>query len=138
PHRCGFGEVLHRIRVDPTWLRLMPGGGHGRKKPRPLMARGKLAERLEVEFGPFRSASSREPKCFLPTSIVQLLTECIFWTTVSRGIRFQKKPVFTVGSLGAGGAYEYRRQPPHCAVPTLDYRNAGRETVRTAATGVNR
>src|SRR5262245_37408220 len=37
-----------------------------------------------------------------------------------------------------GGAHEYRRQPPHCAVPTLDYRNAGRETVGTAATGVNR
>src|SRR5262245_33467137 len=60
----------------------MPGG-HGRKRPRPLMAGGKLAERLEVEFGPFRSASSREPKCFLLTSIVQLLTECIFWTRAS-------------------------------------------------------
>src|SRR5262245_42399347 len=41
-------------------------------------------------------------------------------------------------SWGAGGVYEYRRQPPHCAVPTLDDRNAGRETVGTAATGVNR
>jgi len=29
-------------------------------------------------------------------------------------------------------------EPPHCAVPTLDYRNAGREAVGTAATGVNR
>jgi hypothetical protein len=31
---------------------------------------------------------------------VTFLTECIFWTTVSRGIHFQKKPVFTVGLLG--------------------------------------
>jgi hypothetical protein len=30
-----------------------------RKRPRPLKAGAKLAERLEVEFGPFRSASSR-------------------------------------------------------------------------------
>jgi hypothetical protein len=51
------------------------------------MAGGKLAERLEVEFGPFRSASSREPKCFLLTSIVQLLTERIFWTTPAATFR---------------------------------------------------
>src|SRR5262249_26927333 len=67
---------------------------------------------------------------------------CFLDNRTSRGVRFQKKPVFTVGSLGsswgAGGAYEYRRQPPHGAVPTLDDRNAGRETVGTAATGVNR
>jgi hypothetical protein len=31
---------------------------------------------------------------------LRFLTECIFWTTVSRGIHFQKKPVFTVGLLG--------------------------------------
>jgi len=32
---------------------------HGRKMPQPFDGRGKLAERLEVEFGPFRSAAFR-------------------------------------------------------------------------------
>src|SRR5262249_9677892 len=38
---------------------------HRRKKPQPLTGRGKLAERIEVEFGPFRPAASRRAECFL-------------------------------------------------------------------------
>src|SRR5215472_4942218 len=38
---------------------------HRRKKPQPLTGRGKLAERIEVEFGPFRPAASGRAECFL-------------------------------------------------------------------------
>src|SRR5262249_32568377 len=44
---------------------------HGRKKPQPWTGRGKLAERIEVEFGPYRPAASRRAECLLvalPTS----------------------------------------------------------------------
>src|SRR5262245_55708935 len=44
--------------------------GDGRR-PQPSCGRGKLAERIEVEFGPFRPAASRRAECFLvalPTS----------------------------------------------------------------------
>src|SRR5262245_22167006 len=53
------------------------GGGHDEKEgPRPEgdgrhSSRGKLAERIEVEFGPFRPAASRRAECLLvalPTS----------------------------------------------------------------------
>jgi hypothetical protein len=58
-----------------------------------------------------------------------------------QGYPFQKKPVFALESFdrsrGAGGAYEYRRQPPDRALPTLDHRNACRERVRTSAGRAN-
>jgi hypothetical protein len=44
-------------------------GRDGRKKAPAIDGRGKLAERLEVEFGPFRSALSRERKCLLVAQI---------------------------------------------------------------------
>ena len=60
----GFGEVLHRLLVNRTWLHLIPEGTWTEKAPT-IKGRGKLAERLEVEFGPFRSASSRRAEMIL-------------------------------------------------------------------------
>jgi hypothetical protein len=42
------------------------GPGHvGDEKAPVIEGRGKLAERIEVEFGPFRSAASRRAECVL-------------------------------------------------------------------------
>jgi len=53
--------VLRFVRSRQGFVRRC----HGMEKARPLKAGAKLAERLEVEFGPFRSASSRGAELLL-------------------------------------------------------------------------
>src|SRR5262245_64576606 len=59
PPPGGFGEILHRLLVDRTWLHLIPGGGHGRKKAPAFNGRGQVGRTARSRIGPFRSASSR-------------------------------------------------------------------------------
>ena len=48
-----------------NWFTLALAASADRKRPQPSCGRGKLAERIEVEFGPFRPAASRRAECFL-------------------------------------------------------------------------
>ena len=74
--RCSSGFVESPAAYLKVCAMLVPNtsgpqGCHGRKKPQPLTGRGKSAERIEVEFGPFRPAASRRAECLLvalPTS----------------------------------------------------------------------
>ena len=71
----GFGEILHRLLVDRTWLHSIPGGkGPDHLGPGQVKQSGST-----LIFGPSYSASRRAEHFF------EALTEgprpeCIFWT----------------------------------------------------------
>jgi len=70
---------------------------HGRKKPQPLTGRGKLAERIEVEFGPFRPAASRRAECLLvalPTSGDLFICAKDLFVGAKHGWLRHREPVF--------------------------------------------
>ena len=65
---CGIPRFLSRFarRAGLVHLRqTFVHRCHRRKKAPTIKGRGKLAERIEVEFGPFRPAASRRAECFL-------------------------------------------------------------------------
>jgi hypothetical protein len=81
---------------------------HGRKKPQPLTGRGKLAERIEVEFGPYRPAASRRAECLLvalPTSRDLLL--CAKDLLVEANRRLRAKPALVPRDRIVGGLRDH-------------------------------
>src|SRR5262249_10313534 len=50
---------------NPMALAIIGPGHVGDEKAPAIEGRGKLAGRIEVEFGPFRPAASRRAECFL-------------------------------------------------------------------------
>ena len=100
------GLVVERFRF---FVALAPGPGfvtlrqrfvrrcHGRKKPQPLTGRGKSAERIEVEFGPFRPAASRRAECLLvalPTSGDLFICAKDLFVGAKHGWLRHREPVF--------------------------------------------
>jgi len=80
----GFGEILHRLLVDRTWLHSIPGGkGPDHLGPGQVKQSGST-----LIFGPSYSAS-RRAEHFLLTSIVNYSWRVIFWTRPARAVTLQ-------------------------------------------------
>jgi len=92
PAPGGFGEVLHRLLVDRTWLRLIPGMHRGSKVHPPETTRNGLNERTSLE----------QRIAWLERQMVRLLWAAIGGLSlVIGGIAYS----VTIGSFGGLGAF---------------------------------
>jgi len=67
--------------------------------PQPLRARAKLSRVGGISA--LAASASRRAEHFLLTSIVQLLTECIFWTRPAPGANYSRRQLLANAAIAA-------------------------------------
>jgi hypothetical protein len=109
----------HVLPLSPTNCTI-PHPLYERKKPQPLTGRGKLAKRIEVEFGPYRPAASRRAECLLvalPTSWDLLLC--------AKDLFVEAKAPEPIDHGKANTIRSARRDQPPMPITSISGRDAG-------------